>query len=413
MGLFNIFSGKLPADYENEGDALARDKVWGEAKLAFEAALDKLAKQSMADPAMEQRLQAKLNHSREALVTAHHKDATALMAAGCMEEARELLSLALELTSAPQLKEALVQQIRQTHFDATTALPDTVDDVHLPPDEPEFDEVVEDGDDHFDILLGSLPDEVEQAYRSYGHHFRQGYMALNQGAFDQAVTFLTLAAEENPATQSLVPLELATAYVNLGQAETARVLLEDLVRHQPDLLPAIQLLCDIYWEEKNFDQAMRLLDTLSPELAQSMGAYLLKGETLLQAERNNEAQSFFQNLIQTYGWHEPIAIGLAKAHEAMGQTELARDVYGEIIAQCSGCGTRIDPSIKRKYADLNFASGRYTTQVLEQYLALSQEDPANAVHYCQNISHIYTALGNDTESKRFQVFAENLALKGK
>ena len=206
-----------------------------------------------------------------------------------------------------------------------------------------------------------------------------------------------------------MPLELATAYVNLNQASTAKTLLEELIQHRTDLLPAFQLLCEIYWEDKDFDQAMRLLETLTPELAQSMGAYALKGETFLKAGRNDEAKSFFHDLIENYGWNETIALGLAKAYEALGQTTRARDIYGEIIAQCGGCGTRIDPSIKRKYADLSFASGQYTTRVLEYYLALSQEDPDNAVQYCKNISRIYLALGNQSESQRFQSIADELA----
>jgi hypothetical protein len=55
MRLFNIFSGKSPADFERKGDALARDQAWGEAKLAFEAGLDKIAKESSADSAMGNR----------------------------------------------------------------------------------------------------------------------------------------------------------------------------------------------------------------------------------------------------------------------------------------------------------------------------------------------------------------------
>lgn len=415
MGLFNIFTGKTPADYENKGDALARDNVWGDAKLAFETALDKLAKQSIDDPVMAHRLQTKLNRSIEALVADHHQEAMDLIDAGCTEDGRELLVLALELTSDAQLKQTLEQQIQQAHRDALAVPQDIADNVQLPPAEaaPVFDETPVDADALFDILLGSLPEEIQLAYRSYGYHFKQGYLALNQSAFDDAVTHLMQAAEENPSTQSLVPLELATAHVNLGQTTEAKVLLEALTQHQSECLPAIQLLCDIYWEEKQFDQAMQLLDTLSPELAESMGAYLLRGETLLQADRHSDAEHFFQDLIQTYGWHEPIAIGLARAHEALGQTDQARNVYGELIAQCSGCGTRVAPAIKRKFADLSFQSGDYTTRVLEQYLALAQEDPDNAVHYYSNISRIYTALDNETESQRFKFIAESLTQQQK
>ena len=40
MGLFKLFAGKSPADYERKGDAFAHGENWGEAKLAFESALE-------------------------------------------------------------------------------------------------------------------------------------------------------------------------------------------------------------------------------------------------------------------------------------------------------------------------------------------------------------------------------------
>lgn len=411
MGLFKFFSGKTPAEWERTGDALVRNKSWGEAKLAFESALDKLAKQSQVDPVMNDRILAKLNHSKEALAKMQYREAMALMEAGVAEEAIELFGLAIELTADPQLKEALAQQTQKAVLQQRSGIQQSIAFIRDLPEEPEEDAIEENGDDYFNILLGALPNEVQHVYRRYGPNFKQGYLALNQGAFDQAVEYLIEAMEDNPSPQSLVPLELATAYANMGQAASARSLLEELVQHHPDLLPAFQLLCEIYWEDKDFDQAMLLLDTLAPELAQSAGAFQLRGETLMQATRYEEAKSFFQDILKTYGWNESIALGLANAFEALGQLTRARDIYGELISQCSGCGTRIDPSIKRKYADLSLASGHDTTKALEYYLSLIQEDPSNVEQYCKNISRIYLQIGNETESMRFQSIAEDLARK--
>jgi tetratricopeptide (TPR) repeat protein len=277
MGLFKLFAGKSPADYERKGDAFAQAENWGEAKLAFESALEKSAAQLPADRQMHHRLQEKLHHSKEALSLNHRREAEAMMEAGYMEGARELLALAMDLTANAQLRAALARQIEQT------ALQD-MPEIHLRAADPatsrndlEADPAEEDANGQFNILLGTLPEKIQQEYRSYGYHFKHGYLALNQGAFDQAVEHLTQAAEANPEPLSLVPLELATAHVNLGQTVEAQALLEELVRHQPDLLPAFQLLCDVYWSQRAYDKAMDLLDDLAPELAESMAAYLLKG----------------------------------------------------------------------------------------------------------------------------------------
>jgi hypothetical protein len=83
----------------------------------------------------------------------------------------------------------------------------------------------------------------------------------------------------------------------------------------------------------------------------------------------------------------------------------ARNLYKEIMDQCLSCHTRIDPEIKQKYADLNFASGLYSTEILELYLALAQEVPQNAADYYQKISQIYAAQGNQQEARRFRLIA--------
>ena len=73
---------------------------------------------------------------------------------------------------------------------------------------------------------------------------------------------------------------------------------------------------------------------------------------------------------------------------------------------CQGCGTRIDPLIKQKYADISLETGDYSTDILEIYLGLVQEIPENRTDYYQKISMIYELNGNQEETRRFKSFAE-------
>jgi len=75
--------------------------------------------------------------------------------------------------------------------------------------------------------------------------------------------------QEHPAPRSFIPLELATAFLNLGEYDDARRLLELFLQYHPDVLPAYQFLCEIFWETKAFDQAEARLSTLPLELAES------------------------------------------------------------------------------------------------------------------------------------------------
>ena len=95
----------------------------------------------------------------------------------------------------------------------------------------------------------------------------------------------------------------------------------------------------------------------------------------------------------------------------MNELANARNVYREIMDQCSSCHTRLDPYIKQRYADLCFDSGLYNTEILELYLSLAQENPANAGDYFEKVSRICSAQGNEGEARRFRAIAEKLASK--
>jgi tetratricopeptide (TPR) repeat protein len=265
------------------------------------------------------------------------------------------------------------------------------------------------GDEYFTALCGTLPADVQKAYRSYGDNFKNGYLALNRGDFMSAAEYLSRAMEENPATDSYIPLEMATAYLNLERYSEAQQLLEAFVKDQPQALPAYQLLCEIYWETGAFTQAEALLDSVPEELTESVAVFILKGETLFHAGNYSAAKELYQNFFRTYNWNEAVARALAKTHEALNEFANARSLYRKIMDQCRSCHARIDPFIKQRYADLCFDSGMLNTDILDLYLSLARELPANAPEYYVKISRIYAAQGNHTEAGRFRAIAEKLA----
>jgi tetratricopeptide (TPR) repeat protein len=215
--------------------------------------------------------------------------------------------------------------------------------------------------------------------------------------------------QENPTADSYIPLELATAYLNLEKHSEAQQLLEAFIEDQPQALPAYQLLCEIFWEMGAFDRAEALLASVPGKLTESVAVYILKGETLFHAGNHKGAKEFYQNFFRTYDWNEPVARALAKTHEALNELANARNLYREIMEQCSSCHARIDPFIKQRYADLCFDSGMLSSDILELYLALAQELPANAADYYEKVSRIYAAQGNHAEAGRFRAIAEKLA----
>lgn len=418
---FKKFSGKSPLSHENEGDELFAADLWGKAKIEYERALQKLERTEAPDPDFKARLQKKIVAAKEALARGHKRSAEDMLDAGFYDDARELYLLALELTEDPALQSELEEKQKLLDFQVNKTIEESLPEDETPPfedDDLAFETEESEGllqgeaeDETFSALCGALPDNVQKAYLSYGENFKKGYLALNRGKFSEAADFLGRAMSENQVSDSFIPLELATAYLNLDRHTQAQQLLETLLKNQPQTLPAYQLLCEIFWEKNEFDRARALLDQVPDELTESVAVYLLKGETLFRGGKHTEAKAFYQTFLKQFGWDERIARALARTHEALNELANARNLYREMMAQCHSCHTRIDPFIKERYADLCFDSGMLSSDILELYLALAQEVPARAADYYEKVSRIYAAQGNQREAARFQAIAEKIAQK--
>jgi len=178
------------------------------------------------------------------------------------------------------------------------------------------------------------------------------------------------------------------------------------LKDYPESLRAYQPLCEFYWQNEQFDEAQQLLLNCPEPLRDSPGIHLLIGETLFHAGRYHDAESHYLDYLDSGGWDEAIALALARTFEALGSKEKARKQYSAIMNRCQGCGNRIDPLIKQRYADISLETEDYSTDILELYLGLVQEVPENRTDYYRKISMIYEMNGNENEARRFRSFAE-------
>ncbi len=190
MGILSIFSGKDPENYEQKGDALFEANAYGKAVVEYERALDRLGKTSPWDDGYRQNLQDKIRTGKESLAREHQQTAESLMEAGHDYDARQYIDLALELTEDPELKNALEQQLQNREDREAEDIENVLPDVETQNHEPDYeDEPVEEppngeeDDEYFSALIGTLPDDVQDAYLGYGKAFKTGYQALNQGRF--------------------------------------------------------------------------------------------------------------------------------------------------------------------------------------------------------------------------------------
>ena len=378
---------------------------YSDALQRYEHACSKLESRGGEGHGEPNRLASKSQSAREALALAHRQTGVEYLEGGYTEDARDFFALALELTRSVDLRQTLENDLQQ--LDARPQ--DSPGDILLPFDDQEqdFEDITAELSDeaYFETLVGILPDEIQTRYRRYGYEFRNGYVALNRGDFATAADSLSRAMEQNPQPDSFVPLELASALVNLGRQDEALELLVNFHHRHPEILPAYELLCEIYWEQKDYQRVMALLAAVPEELKASLAVVQLLGETLVRSGKLAAATDHYRLFLETYGWNETVAVKLAQAHALAGQNEAARGIYREVMAQCSSCHGRIDPIVKHQYAELSFAAGVRDAQILEIYLSLAQEIPAGAARYYERVSAIYRTLGDMHEAERFQAFA--------
>ncbi len=407
MGLFQFFQ-KSPEDIEQAADRCFNAGDYGSAKVEYERALARAEKNAPEKTALIQRLADKCRQSKEALARVHLETVRDLMLTGEDDsEVSELVTLALELTEDEQLKKKLMQ----VYCEIQSCMNPVQDPSDAAGDTVSTDAFITQGDDHdadeyFSILCSTLPDETQDAYHGFGPAFREGYVALNSGDFETAVDLLTDAMEQDEDPHGLIPPELATALVNLSRYETARRIMEPFVRKYPESIRAYQILCDIYWEQKAYDLAVALLAACPASMQPLIQIQLLIGETLYLKGDYHAAIRFFSTWLNAHEYNEIMARSLAKTLEAAGETQKARDLYARIIQGCAACGSRTDPFIRRRYAELCYQTGDRSKKLLDLFLSLSQEDPDNKKEYYLRIQKLYEKMDDVREARRFQTMVE-------
>jgi tetratricopeptide (TPR) repeat protein len=406
MSLLARLIGATPEKKEQKGDRLQAAGRWGEAKLVYESALAALAQRLNEKSAQVSRLETKIRETRNALAREHRKSADNMIEGGYWEEAREMLALAIEVSADQDDRRQLERKRRELE---SRWMPETQPALHadfqddlsnMSPDDT--------NEDYFLALCHTLPDNVRRAYQGYGDDFKRGYLALNQGNFETAAQYLELAHRNAPHPDSHIPLELATAYLNLNRQIEAHDLLVTYQRQYPEALPAYQLLCEIYWDQENFDQASALLNNLPPDLSASLAAAALRGETLERAGQRQAARDHYRQFLEIFGWETRMAHKLARICRDLGATDEAHQLYRQIIESCHSCRPGINPQIKHEYAELLFEKGQHDAKLLEQYLSLAREVPKHAALYYSRVAHIYARQGYEHEARRFQKLARQL-----
>ena len=402
MSLWKIFSGPSPEKLAHRAETLLQERQWGAAKIAFEHALEKAQ-----TPEWHAHLTAEIEVCCNHLAREHLAQAASLVEGGHQKDAADLYRLVMEVARDPELKEMARRELAGLESAAAAGESDPIYYSPEPGAAPSMNtEAGVDDEATFWALIGTLPEDMQDAYEDYGEPFRSGYLALNRGDFELAATLLEEAHGEHPQAGTYIPLELAAAYAHTGRAAEARELLKAFLHYHPDILPAYQLFCDLLWDAQDFEAVDDLLARVPEDLMDTAALVLLRGENFRRAGQLEAGAAFLKQVLEDFGWNDSVAQLLAAVYTEAGNTGGARALYGEIMEHCQSCHHQVDPRVKHNYAELCFRAGQRDTPLLELYLSLVEEVPAQASHYFQRVSAIYTKQGYPQEAQRFQKLAE-------
>jgi len=405
MGFFKLLSGKSPEDIEKKADSLFESGQYGLARMEYDHGLEKVEKGTEANSALQQRLQEKLRRTKEVLAQEHKREGLEIMDSDYYKAADDSFRTALNLTENSELIQELQGLLSELERRSAKQKPEpSLDSRPVTMHDSPTGEPGARDEERFEALCSSLPEPLAEEFHGYGPSFMRGYLALNEGHFERAAEKLLESMEENPEGD-FIAIELATAYLNLEKYQEAHSLAKRFLEVHPDSPQGYQVLCEILWALGEFDTALNLLEACPPSLADSAFMPLLRGETLVKAERFEEAEHLLKQELDFQGWQTDIARSLATVFELQGKTTEARSLFKTLLAGCRSCGSPRETFAKQRFADLSLEQGDYSSAVLELYLSLVQEDPSHRIDYYQKISRIYQAQGNKSEADRFEGFA--------
>jgi len=370
MGLFDGLFGGFEKLEKRGDEAFAR----GDAIEAHRRFRNALVKAGGKDPLATERLQAKAERARQLFVKQKIEEAGRFIEDEVHDAAIESLQIAREYLG--DAEDARAEEINQLEEKAWSALGGPQTDTAgapSPAPAPELDEPVplEDESDEdlmFHQLLGTLAAADREHAETLGPAFRQGFVAHQQGAREEALAALKQAAEDHP-NDALVLERLAQVEDELGQIGQAKNRYFAVLEHAPSRLNSRLALAAIlagtesspgthaftdWWlasqsynrrktpegqdeEERDLAEALALLEQGAKLDVANEGAYLIAAADIcLSRARPQDAARHLDRAVELSRSPRPELWRMrGAALEMSGQTEEAEAAY-EQAAELGG-----------------------------------------------------------------------------
>ena len=183
------------------------------------------------------------------------------------------------------------------------------------------------------------------------------------------------------------PFHEALAWLEIGEIDTARVLLEDVVEAAPDLWPGVQRLAYLELESGQLESSLELFERLIDGLPDRAAGYLGAGEIDLLAGDIESAVEHLDKAVALDPSSEGAHYQLGLAYRGAGRVEEARRelALGEggrrrylpdpLAAEVVGYSVHVTALIERAGQFLEAGRDAEAAEVLEDLLRRTPENP--------------------------------------
>jgi len=400
MGLFGKLFGGSFDDQRKEADALFEAGKFGEAKLAYERALDKKKGAPEDDVA---RCIKRVHACRDAIAKERIAHAEELIAQGARELAEAELEAAMETASDEEIARQAERRIEA--LDRSEAR-ERVTEQELDPESV------------YAAAEGNWEEEQLDEYEAYGAPFKDAMLALFAGETKEARTQLeaVLAGAKDARYLHFEVGRAALRDEDKAQAEAS--LRTFLARIGPDeggdtRLAAHQILASLADERGDEEAAVNELEAAVSALDDDPRAYAVLGAYLRGKGHAAEAVDVIRAAGEVYIHERPnpaLVQELGLALRDAGQDDEAIDVLEHLlqtlVAQNQldfpAQGTAALATLMEKKGDLRRAA--------DLWRALTRgTDQANHLHYYREAARVLAAAGLGQEARRMLVRASEVA----
>ncbi len=162
--------------------------------------------------------------------------------------------------------------------------------------------------------------------------FQQGVEAVSSRRYEEAVTFFKKALERDP-TFSAAHYRLGELYSRMGERQAAISELTQALMHSPHLVEARKLLATLYYQAKQYDQAIAVLQPMDRTLRLDPDIASIYAGCLIEKGDFQQATSLLKEALEIHRNHIGLNLTFARLQAIHQNATQLQSILDNLISQ--------------------------------------------------------------------------------